>query len=140
MMRLIYKFLATAIGLLGLAGCSEQTTEYGQPYATYHLDGQVVTAKEKQPITGIEIRFEPVGDTLTNANGVWQLTGEYSRWCFDACSLDVLDVDGDQNGGKFKNKRVPLTLTKTAEGNCHWYCGNYEQHDIQIELDSDSTK
>jgi putative lipoprotein (rSAM/lipoprotein system) len=141
MMRLIYRLLATAIGILGLAGCSAKTAdEYGQPYATYHLDGHVVTAKEKQPITGIKIRFEPLGDTLTDMNGAWRLIGDYGHWCFDACSLKVFDVDGDQNGGTFEDKTVPLTLTKTARGSGRWDEGTYEQHDIQIELDPDSTK
>ena len=143
MMRFIYRLLVTLLGLIGLAGCSgkgETAVEYGQPYATYRLDGQVVTAKENQPIKGIKILFRPLGDTLTDTNGVWQLDGEFCSWCFDACSLEVHDTDGDSSGGKFQDKTVPLTLTKTANGSGKWNEGTYEQHDIQIELDRDSTK
>jgi putative lipoprotein (rSAM/lipoprotein system) len=136
---LVYRLLATAIGVFGLAGCSAKTAdEYGQPYATYRLDGHVVTANEKQPVSGIKLHFSWI-DTVTDTNGVWQLNGPGS-WCFDACSLEVHDTDGDSSGGKFQDKTVPLTLTKTANGSGKWNEGTYEQHDIHIELDPDSTK
>jgi putative lipoprotein (rSAM/lipoprotein system) len=141
MIRLIYRVLATAMGVLGLAGCSATTAdEYGQPYATYRLDGHVVTANEKQPITGIEIYLLPYGPgrAVTDTIGIWKLSGNGSDMVSN-CSLYVRDVDADSNGGKFQDKRVPLTLTKTADGS-GWYHGTYEQHDIQIELDPDSTK
>jgi putative lipoprotein (rSAM/lipoprotein system) len=141
MMRFVYRLLATMIGLLGLAGCNEQMTEYGQPYATYRLDGHVVTAKEKKPVNGIEIYLLPhgPGPAVTDTSGFWKLSGNGSDMVSN-CSLYVRDIDADSNGGKFQGERVPLTATKTADGNCHWYCGTYEQYDIQIELDPDSTK
>lgn len=140
MMRLIYRLLVTSLGLLGFAGCGESNVMYAQPYAVYRLDGQVVTVKEKQPITGIEIYLLPrrTGIAFSDTSGFWEFDGHvYDE--VSSCSLYVRDVDGDSNGGKFEDKKVPLTLTKTAAGS-GWDLGTYEQHDIQIELDPDSTK
>lgn len=136
-MRSIYRLFAATLGLLGFAGCNQTKCEYAAPYATYILDGHVISADEKQPINGIQVLLS-YRDTVTDASGAWML---YQRgsWCFDACSLDVHDIDGDNNGGKFKDKRIPLSLTKVVKGD-GWDYGTYVQQNIVIELDPDTTK
>jgi putative lipoprotein (rSAM/lipoprotein system) len=140
MMRLIYRLLAATLGLLGFAGCSEMEPMYAPPYvphATYVLGGHVISADEKKPIIGIEVSFS-TRDTVTDANGAWMLW-ERGTWCDDACSLAVRDIDGDDNGGKFKDKKIPLSLTKVMDGDDRNY-GTYEQHSIVIELDPDTAR
>jgi putative lipoprotein (rSAM/lipoprotein system) len=136
-MRPIYRLLAATLGLLGFAGCNETEVMYAAPYATYVLGGHVISADEKQPIIGIEVCFS-IRDTVTDANGAWMLY-ERGSWCDDACSLAVRDIDGDNNGGKFKDKKIPLSLTKVVNGD-GWDNGTYLQRDILIELDPDTTK
>ncbi|MDH3892293.1 MAG: hypothetical protein OEV49_14540 [candidate division Zixibacteria bacterium] len=156
MARLYYKLIAFALGSLGMSCGRSPTTwveygpgpeygpviEYGVPYATYQLSGQVVKASDQTPLEGIEVSFDEATVT-SDIDGNWSLLLNGFNPCgfggFQTCSLYVIDADGASGGGEFQATQLALQLTQTAPGGTLYY-GKFEQHAIAIALDTVSTK
>lgn len=125
MRRLIYLLL----GALGFTACSESMMcEYGTPTAHFTVKGRVTDADGK-PIKGIVVSSKDV-------YGLDAVTGEDGQFATKTIpavgihgTLLFTDIDGAENGGEFETQTVDLdTLpeTKVAEGDGHWYVGEYE--------------
>lgn len=151
MARLYYKLIAFALGSLGMS-CGRSpvdyveygpVVEYGVPYATYRLSGQVIKSADQAPLEGIEVSFDET-TVATDSDGNWSLDLETFRICgfgvYQTCSLYVVDVDGASGGGEFEATQVALQLTKTGDGGGTWHLGTFEQHAMTIALHSVSGK
>jgi putative lipoprotein (rSAM/lipoprotein system) len=142
-MRVLYRCAAVVLGAILGFGCnqSQQPVEYGQPYATLKLDGQVTAAGSGNPITNILVTLRQDSDmqseVRSDAQGHWSMRLDHGPLCgttgSDPCSLSVSDTDGPAQGGTFANVSLPLDLVRTEAGG-GWYEGTFEQHDIEIEL------
>lgn len=133
LMRLI---LSAIISLLGFSSCElfqEQRDMYGTPIADYQVKG-CVTDADDNPIAGLRVVITETGfgeendmQTLTtNKNG--EYISEKKERKYRTNTLTITDIDGDENGGSFKEKTFNLNEIKPvldkskAEG---WYEGVY---------------
>lgn len=133
LMRLI---LSAIISLLGFSSCElfqEQGDMYGTPIADYQVKG-CVTDADDNPIAGLRVVITETGfgeendmQTLTtNKNG--EYISEKKERKYRTNTLTITDIDGDENGGSFKEKTFNLNEIKPvldkskAEG---WYEGVY---------------
>ena len=133
LMRLI---LSAIISLLGFSSCElfqEQRDMYGTPIADYQVKG-CVTDADDNPIAGLRVVIAETGfgeendmQTLTtNKNG--EYISEKKERKYRTNTLTITDIDGDENGGSFKEKTFNLNEIKPvldkskAEG---WYEGVY---------------
>lgn len=133
LMRLV---LSAVISLLGFSSCElfqEQGDMYGTPIADYQVKG-CVTDADDNPIAGLRVVITETGfgeecdmQTLTtNKNG--EYISEKKERKYRTNTLTITDIDGDENGGSFKEKTFNLNEIKPvldkskAEG---WYEGVY---------------
>jgi putative lipoprotein (rSAM/lipoprotein system) len=138
-MRVLYRCAAVVLGAILGFGCEHSVVpgEYGSPYATLSLDGQVTAAGSGNPIANIRVALRDSSDVRSDAQGHWSM--HFDGWSpcgasgFSPCSLSVSDTDGPAHGGTFIATSVPLDLVRTEDGH-RWYEGTFEQHDIEIEL------
>ena len=129
MKRAFRKLYRWALGLLGIscaASCDEifdQREEYGCPYAQFEIKGKV-TDPEGNPIKGIEVSSDFIGEsTHTEADGTYLYKGNFFPG--DTMPITMKDVDGEENGGKFKEASQEIRLTHAEEGSGNWDHGKY---------------
>jgi len=132
-LRKLYLWLG---GLLGLSGCDligeigDVRCMYGTPYADYNVDISVCD-EDNKPIKGIQISaygLDPDKTVYTDVNGKAKF--DVSEMTL---SLTLTDIDGEANGGEFKEKTVKeedLTVKKTGKGDGAWYEGKYSAKGI----------
>ena len=136
----IFKTLGAAIlSLLGFNSCDiignivAPVCEYGCPHADYKIIGTVKDA-DGNPIPGIQVKSENFwGDEIKTAED-----GSYSvvsgGFPTDTIPLTFEDVDGEENGGKFKTKEAEVKLKHTQTGDGKWDNGTYEGSlDVTLE-------
>lgn len=138
--------LASLLAILGFSACGDENgaEEYGVPTAKFIVTGAVTDAAGN-PVRGIEVTVkEKVDDTYCDItyDGKPQATtdekGQYTTQKMVSSSLSfhstegiaviMKDVDGDDNGGKFKTdtlKADELSIEKTEEGS-GWVTGTYK--------------
>ena len=148
MIRAFQRLFLVLLGAFLGSACNPKM-EYGVPGATYRVDGVVRAADgDKPPIAGIKLSMgEAYGSFFDGVTGVFATTDAQGRFSFEknlfpcgnSCQLKVRDVDGEDNGGKFKDKDVQLSLKQTAKGNGNWDEGTFEQKDVEVLLERDST-
>lgn len=139
--------LGALLGALGFSSCNVLVDpftircEYGQPHANYKILGKVTDTAGK-PIKNIRVVFQPHlsgtsdevnswnTDTLyTNDSGTFSKDVLKYNWP-DLTDARVVfeDIDGEENGGKFKTATLPyaaLTVEQTKKGDDHWYDGDF---------------
>jgi putative lipoprotein (rSAM/lipoprotein system) len=136
----IYRILITA--LLALLGFScgnsrieESPVEYGTPRATYKAKGVVVSeADESFHIEGIQTVLK--GDAFhwtppaayTNSDGSFSLSGNGFPMSNQKLYVQLIDVDGEENGGLFAEMEVEADYKDVpfTGGDGHWYSGQAE--------------
>lgn len=90
---------AVLLVALGFVVSCEGATMYGSPYADYEIKALVVDSADA-PIPNMRVRMNYT-DNTTNSDGVAQCnfqSGGVGQPVI--CSFE--DIDGEQNGGKFK--------------------------------------
>lgn len=145
MKRLIYLLLS----ILGFAavGCEGQVCMYGVPTATYEVKARVVDP-EGNPIKGIEVvvsdreqenEWSRVLETTTKEDGTFENSRTKGLMPTSALYVRLTDVDGEENGGDFRELVQEVTVynsvNKIEEGDGGWYNGCYEVKvgDIMLE-------
>lgn len=138
MKRTFRKICRWALGLMGIscaASCDEinnQMAEYGCPYAQFEIKGKV-TDPEGNPIKGIEVSSDFIGEsTYTKEDGTYLYKGGFFPG--DTMPLSMKDVDGEENGGKFKEFSKEIRLKHEEEGSGNWDFGKYTA-DVNAILD-----
>ena len=146
MTKPIYKLIIFVFGVLGLS-CSKNpytppAPEYGMPYAKIKISGSVSDKASGTPLDSISINFRG-SDFFSNDSGIWAIDNEgfpCNLEGFAPCSLVVTDIDGADNGGDFMTITIPLDLQKTQNGSGTWYLGQYEQHNIDVQMEKKPTE
>jgi putative lipoprotein (rSAM/lipoprotein system) len=126
-------YAAVPVAALATSGCNGA---YGMPFATYSLDGTVVSAESGDPIEGIELQFgwDEV-TSLTDAGGAWTLWGDDAApGTPPTASVTVRDVDGAENGA-YQDTEVDVPVSRTGDGSGDWDEGSFAAHDVVIELE-----
>lgn len=138
--------LASLLTILGFSACGDENgaEEYGVPTAKFMVTG-TVTDETGNPVKGIEVTVKE-----KNGNSYYDITsdgkphattdekGQYTTQTLSTIGLSsqsaesiaviMNDVDGDDNGGKFKTdtlKADELSIEKVEEGS-GWITGTYK--------------
>lgn len=134
------------ISLLGFpTACdSEKNNDYPCMYGTppvidFTVSGTVTDAAGT-PIPGIEVTPENGKSTLTDADGRYDVTG-----LGDAQSGIIFfkDIDGEENGGLFKEHRLDVEFTeedRTHEGNGAGDRGGFAREGVDVVLDKETAE
>lgn len=147
-MKLIYRYLCIAFGVILGTGCSDPSdpggeveygpiAEYGVPTGTVHASGRVLDHLGT-PIPGVQVSVDFALPDTTDAQGNWAID-ENSAYipCSDGhddCLVEAEDIDGPANGGPYPTTSVVLNLVQTTPGSGSWNVGTWEQHGIDIVL------
>ena len=144
--------LGALLGVLGFSGCEiigESTCEYGQPYASFKLIGDVKDAGGRG-IEGIRVVVNPVSneeetwenDTLySDSKGHFEKDQLKHDWPDQMKNATVKfeDVDGSEHGS-FKTKVLTssdLEIKQVAISEGSWYHGAYTvRADAVLEEDN----
>ena len=120
---------------------------YGVPTATYEVKARVVDP-EGNPIKGIEVvvsdreqenEWSRVLETTTKEDGTFENSRTKGLMPTSALYVRLTDVDGEENGGDFRELVQEVTVynsvNKIEEGDGGWYNGCYEVKvgDIMLE-------
>ena len=141
-MKFIHRCWCLLLGALLPQACSDNPTdppapEYGAPYATVNLDGEVVDVAGA-PVRDIVVEMDGFGSATSDASGKWSLESHGFSSCIAdsqlTCGLEAKDVDGPDNGGPYPPSLVVLDLQQTQPGS-GWNLGTFEQHDVKIVME-----
>lgn len=106
----VARWAAAFLGLITVSAC------YGVVYMEYNenlkVDGRV-TDENDNPIQGIAVSEKHLGITVTKADGSFSLSGGFCGE--DSINIYFKDVDGEKNGGKFKDDDIEVNLTYVEE-------------------------
>lgn len=119
---------AGILGLLTVSAC------YGTPYTEYVSRVQVngrVSDENNNPIEGIQIEGA-VSGTLSGSDGSFTLSGRSNHE--ETVELLFKDVDGEANGGKFKDKTIEVQL-KYYNDMSHGMLDTYAADDVEVKLE-----
>jgi putative lipoprotein (rSAM/lipoprotein system) len=145
--------LSSLLTLLGFGSCStvgadeygSPVSEYGTPYADYHIKGDV-TDEQGNPLEGIKAVLKEMPDeapqyaysmdsTVTDKQGKFEM-GTRVYISSRRVKLVVEDTDGQAGGGEFASDTLvleDLPKKQTAEGQ-HWSTGTYElKADVKLK-------
>ena len=124
--------LTALLGLLGFESCDSPDEygpipcEYGTPYADYQFSG-TVTDESDSPIKDIKVSAKYVyqindgivktyGVDSTQTDGSGKYAFESRRFVSDPdLKLIVEDIDGEANGGTFKNDTIDIDFDKAKK-------------------------
>ena len=84
---------------------------YGTPMDIEGYKWVQVTNEDNEPIEGLELKLmkdSTLETVKTNADGVSEFYGVYESETEDY-SIEITDIDGEENGGLFENKTVDIT-------------------------------
>ena len=130
---------AAILSLLGFNSCEligsivAPVCEYGCPHAEFKIIG-TVKDEAGNPIPGIQIKSENIwtDDTKTAQDGSYSIASE--GFPSETIQLIFEDVDGEENGGKFKTLEAEAKLKQTQTGDGNWDDGTYEGSlDVTLE-------
>ncbi len=145
-LRWCNRLLSGLLLILGFSACDDNSNGgevmYGQPYTRFEIKGKVVNV-QKEPIPGIQVIVKELSlsparalDTLkTDASG--EVLFKESLTSEGKFRLIAEDIDGVQNGGKFKTDSVDIQATTPTEGS-GWYMGE-SKNEVTITLEKDET-
>ena len=135
--RHFYEMIAGAIlsllGFSSIVGCGR--LEYGSPYATFKVNGDVKAADTGKPIEGIAVKF--IHD---ESNPEWfdELQSDKDGKVSDSFTsgptgknimLTFEDVDGEEHGGLFASDTLrakDLKITFLEDKRSTWHQGDYD--------------
>lgn len=133
MIRFFDRLILALLAVAGLTtACDEPMVEYGTPTADYVIKGTVTDSITTQSIKNIRVIREldengVYGDTTyTDAKGCYQFSFSGFPDEHPEFRLKTEDIDGDQNGGEFENRKVIVQINssdRTETGDNHWYLG-----------------
>ena len=136
----IFKTIGAAIlSLLGFNSCEligsivAPVCEYGCPHAEFKIIG-TVKDEAGNPIPGIQVKSENIwsDDIKTAEDGSYSIASE--GFPSETIQLIFEDVDGEENGGKFKTLEAEAKLKQTQTGDGNWDDGTYEGSlDVTLE-------
>ena len=130
---------AAILSLLGFNSCEligsivAPVCEYGCPHAEFKIIG-TVKDEAGNPIPGIQVKSETIwsDDIKTAEDGSYSIASE--GFPSDTIQLIFEDVDGEENGGKFKTLEAEAKLKQTQTGDGNWDDGTYEGSlDVTLE-------
>lgn len=148
MKSLITKFsqwlTAILLGALGFSACSDLDNEqfymYGSPTVDYQTEGRV-TDTENNPIQGLRVEltehyhddgeYKVTTQTLTtDAEGKF-ISEKILEPVNYFGTLTITDIDGEANGGEFKEQTVELwdletTIDKSNQDDWYWGVVTFE--------------
>lgn len=135
--RHIYELIIGAIlsllGFSSIVGCGR--LEYGSPYATFKVNGDVKAADTGKPIEGVVVKFFP-DESIPEWYDELQSDkdGKVSE-SFTASPreknimLTFEDVDGEEHGGLFASDTLrakDLNITFVEDKKSTWHQGDYD--------------
>lgn len=138
------RFLRGLLVLLGFGAASScnnsvfiEIDEYGVPIVRYTVKGRVIDSETRQPIKGISISDQDkIGHTTTDDNGQFVQTGDISRWSTNF-KLNLQDIDGEANGGKFAEKWVTINISEDDLVDKSTWVKGYDKEIGDIVLDKE---
>ena len=86
---------------------------YGTPMGIEGYKRVLVTNEDNEPIEGLELKLmkdSTLETVMTNSGGESEFYGVYESETEDY-SVEITDIDGEENGGLFDKKMVDITLT-----------------------------
>ncbi len=115
------KVLRWILRVLGVAAVGTTVTAcYGTPYDEYEIKGKVLDA-DNNPIEGIFVTTQSGvlkdgvdlskhyrGSATTKSDGTFLINDIF--YISEDQKLFAVDIDGEENGGKFETTEVPLDL------------------------------
>lgn len=139
------RWALAALGVTGMISCDGDSDflpapEYGCPMMNFRVQGKVLSSETDKPVKGIAVIAIIDHHTYESQDTVWTAdNGEFV--CKDYASpsesviLKFTDVDGADNGGEFRTKKVEVPLTKQLEAGEDWNIGAYTAEDVAVELE-----
>lgn len=157
--------LALLLGSILGCGTDPRPVEYGTPAATLHVSGKVVRDSDGSPVKGVLVTLwgypielsnpadgtqaavstciaPPAWQTFTEEDGTFRLQrGKtcYAESCADG-SLEVEDIDGEENGGDFLAQSVNVEAEQTVPPSGNWNQGVYELENLEIRIKEEATE
>jgi putative lipoprotein (rSAM/lipoprotein system) len=118
--------------------CGDDSCEDCGDLYTYHADGKVVAASSGQAIAGIQVAIRGWGSwdktTISDAQGQWTL--ETTSWGKEgSMPLVAEDIDGEANGGTFKQATLSVPMVAREQGAFSGEGLAYEQHGVLLVMD-----
>ena len=115
--------LTSFAAILGINCSCEQVEEYGTPYASFVLKGNV-SDPDGHPIPGINVKMD-YNETYTGTDGSYNLSRDGIPG--ESVTYDVIfsDVDSIENG-LFSDDTIPVTFRRSdlSGGDGHWNEGS----------------
>lgn len=135
-LRLSNRMLAGTMTLLGFAACStscEQADEYGTPYATFEIKGNVVDA-ENNGIDDGRVILKELGkeDIVLYRDTVPTTTGGVFDLKFHGMGKTKYRVVGEDMSGEYRPDSVDVELEPQGESK-GWYQGS-DMKEVTIQL------
>lgn len=116
--RSILWFFATIVAGGSLTGCGM----YGPPPRSYYtMNGKVIQKDSKEGIKNIKITIHNTNDSVfTSKDGSFKIENK-ELIGIQSITIEIEDIDGEENGGEFSSKTVELN--------------DYRRKEISIELE-----
>ncbi len=153
------RILKSILKILGVAAAGATVTAcYGSPYGHYEVKGKVLD-EDSNPIGGILITAEEYVyrkniDSLLNEGvdlrsyGFWTTVSQVDGFFFmDGpdyfptgssgdydTRLYAIDIDGDENGGKFEKREISFDFIEIEAPDGSFYLGDYTTDEILITM------
>lgn len=116
--RFILWFFATLVAGGSLAGCGM----YGPPPRSYYTMNGRVVQENGEGIFNIKVTISETKDSVyTSKDGTFSIVNQ-DLMGRDNITLEVEDLDGEENGGEFKSQRIKLN--------------NFRNQEISIEMEN----
>lgn len=112
----------------------EFVCEYGTPVVSFSVKGRVVD-QNSSPLENIEVSMGPYSHKVhTEEDGSFTYSGDMDGVSLDDVTLELKDVDGEENGGLFKDSQESVVLKKTSDGDGDWNFGTYSAENVEIVM------
>ena len=127
-------------GLLAILGFTTSCpiVEYGAPYATFIVNGKVVSSETDQPIENVRVKMQVDSitstDTYTDVNGAYQVVDESGLPNDHTYIIEFKDIDGEING-KFSDLDTIVEFKDPifTGGDGDWYSGETsKEFDVKL--------
>ena len=116
-MKRLSTFLLSLLGF-SLATC-DRAVEYGCPYATYEVKGQV-SDEDNQSLKDIQVVVQQYDTFYTDAEGIYRAHGDL-RLGRESLLVTATDIDGEANGGDFEPQIKTITYSRgDLQGGSGW--------------------
>lgn len=125
--------ILSLLGFSSIVGCGR--LEYGSPYATFKVNGDVKAADTGKPIEGVVVKFfhdesipEWYNELQSDKDG--KVDESFTAWPSEKnIMLTFEDVDGEEHGGLFASDTLrakDLKITFVEDKKSTWHQGDYD--------------